>query len=66
MDVNTRYGRGKTQPPAVQLPDSVTRTIPLHQRARSSLNCYPVNAGLEQLELRPERPEHEVLLRQKE
>ena len=41
----------------VPLSDSVTRTIPLHQRARSSLNCYPVNAGLEQSEFRPERSE---------
>ena len=54
MVVNTRYGRGGKLPPAVQLPEWVTRAIPVHQRARSSLNCYPAYDGLDQSEFRPE------------
>jgi hypothetical protein len=57
MRINTRYSRAETQPPADPLQDSVTCTIPVHQRAPNSLNCYPVNAGLEQSQVRLERAE---------
>src|SRR6185437_4124182 len=42
---NTTYGSSTNPAPAIRLRHSITCTIPVHQNAVGSLNCYPAFLG---------------------